>query len=326
MTVFNYAIIPQDPQANDGTEVRSINDSGDIVGFYYDDSYGNNSQNDDQTSFLYNGTAFTDIANPLVGEYSVDSYYYNYYGYNYYYNYLTGAALDINDSGAIVGYYEDSSGQEHGFIDTAGHFTPLTDPGAYWTEATGINNNGEVVGSFANSTGAYGFIYNGQYVALSVPGSSYTYAQGINDTGVVVGYYDNNNYADAFVYSGAGVPIATFSAPGAYDTYAMGINNSGWIVGYYYANDAEHGFLDVNGTFSNIDVPGATSTYVTGISNDGQIVGYYYDLNGEHSFRADDHAADDRRHRLFIECEPSTRRFQRDGDADLQRSGDGDRQ
>ena len=49
----------------------------------------------------------------------------------------------------------------------------------------------------------------------------------------------------------------------------------------------EHGFLDVGGTFSAIDVPDAFSTTAKGINNAGQIVGFFSDNKGQHGFLYD---------------------------------------
>src|SRR6476619_813377 len=44
------------------------------------------------------------------------------------------------------------------------------------------------------------------------------------------------------------------------------------------------GFLDVNGTFSTINVPGARLTWAYGINDSGQIVGRFDDNIGGHGF------------------------------------------
>jgi hypothetical protein len=59
----------------------------------------------------------------------------------------------------------------------------------------------------------------------------------------------------------------------------MDINDAGHIVGLFIPSkdsNREHGFLDVNGIFSTIDVPGAHDTIANGINNSGHIVGTFY--------------------------------------------------
>jgi uncharacterized membrane protein len=69
----------------------------------------------------------------------------------------------------------------------------------------------------------------------------------------------------------------------AFSTSAL--NNAGQIVGFFTSLSFSHGFLDTNGSFTQIDVPGATSTQVWGINNAGQIVGSYSAMgDGHHGF------------------------------------------
>jgi probable HAF family extracellular repeat protein len=63
---------------------------------------------------------------------------------------------------------------------------------------------------------------------------------------------------------------------GLVGTQAYGINDEGQIVGNFSNSTGEHGFLDVGGSFTQIDVPGATSTDVFGINDAGQIVGRFF--------------------------------------------------
>ena len=60
--------------------------------------------------------------------------------------------------------------------------------------------------------------------------------------------------------------------PGAKRTVAFGINDAGQIVGDFYRG-GDQGFLDIGGTFTQIDVPGASWTDAFGINDSGQIVG-----------------------------------------------------
>jgi uncharacterized membrane protein len=70
----------------------------------------------------------------------------------------------INDSGQIVGFYIDSSGIDHGFLDSNGHYTTLNDPSAgtgsgQGTLAFGINDSGQIVGEYYDSSGVqHGFL------------------------------------------------------------------------------------------------------------------------------------------------------------------------
>ena len=97
-------------------------------------------------------------------------------------------------------------------------YTTLDDPLADWsvtfsngttisgrTTASGINNGGQIVGSYTASNGnGYGFLYSGgTYTTIDDPlASGFTAAQGINSTGQIVGYYNDNSGQHGFLYSG----------------------------------------------------------------------------------------------------------------------------
>jgi hypothetical protein len=68
--------------------------------------------------------------------------------------------------------------------------------------------------------------------------------------------------------------FATIDVPGAIgSSEAQGINNAGQIVGSFGDQAGVHGYLDISGNFTTIDVPGASSTEALGTNNAGQIVG-----------------------------------------------------
>ena len=71
-------------------------------------------------------------------------------------------AVGVNDSGVVSGFYTDSSGNDHGFLDRNGTFTTIDVPGAADTVATVINDLGVVVGYYIDSSGnAHGFVDRG---------------------------------------------------------------------------------------------------------------------------------------------------------------------
>src|SRR3954464_12873531 len=69
-------------------------------------------------------------------------------------------------------------------------FTQIDVPGAFATEAFGINDAGQIVGGFTDSTGDHGFLdTGGSFTQIDVPGASLpfpgTQAFGINDAGQI---------------------------------------------------------------------------------------------------------------------------------------------
>jgi probable HAF family extracellular repeat protein len=158
-------------------------------------------------------------------------------------------------------------------------FTTLDVPGAASTGAGGINNSGQVVGSYSDTSGnGHGFLWSGSvYTTLDVPGAMTTGAAGINDLGQIVGSYQNaDGWNHGFLFSG-GI-YTTLDVPGAVESGAGGINDVGQIVGWY--RDAEnnfHGFFLSGDVYTTLDDPEAYSTYALGINDSGQIVGWWQD-------------------------------------------------
>ena len=82
-------------------------------------------------------------------------------------------ALSTNPPGDIVGDYQDSSGNSHGFLLSKGKLTTIDFPGALGTLAFGINPQGEIVGLYFDSSGnGHGFLLsNGTLTTIDVPGA-----------------------------------------------------------------------------------------------------------------------------------------------------------
>jgi len=109
-----------------GTVLLGINAAGQMVGYFHD-SQGN------YQSFVDSGGTFTILAAPSAP------------GGTW--------AQGINDQGQIVGYYGGFDGQHHGFLYSGGTYTPLDypSPQTTGTEAFGINNAGDIVGSVSQT-------------------------------------------------------------------------------------------------------------------------------------------------------------------------------
>lgn len=134
-----------------------------------------------------------------------------------------------------------------GFSDIAGTFAPISAPLSYGggTNASGINNHGDIVGTYAT----YG-ISRGDIHGYMLSGNQYS----------TLTYPNNNPYLYGF------------------QTYAYGINDKGTIVGGYSSggwSGPQHGFINNNGAYSTLDAPGATGTLAYGINNKGVIVGSF---------------------------------------------------
>jgi hypothetical protein len=198
------------PNGSIGDYGGGLNNVGDAVGQYV--YYSGNTQI--YTGFEYNGTSFTTIADPSGSSTFVQG---------------------INDAGAMVGEYYNGT-EDVGFLDTNGVFTNISDPnaGQYGSDATGINNSGEIVGTYYdNANNPNGFSeLNGVYTTVDVPGALYTEVLGVNNLGQIVGGYEGNTGFYGFIDSG-GI-ITTIDDPGSSGySYLRGINDTGELVGEY---------------------------------------------------------------------------------------------
>lgn len=237
-TVIDYPGSFSVPGQN-STVTTGINDLGEIIGTYEDGTGGTH-------GFTYVGGSFSTLDLP-GGETT-----------------LSG----INDSGEIVG-----DSLLGGFLDNNGLLTLTTGPGGILLDPRGINNLGQIVGDFVNSTGEHGFLQSGStFTAINFPGAITTSALGINDMGEIVGSYTNASGEFGFLYSGG--HYQTIDCPGAADGNALGISDSGAIVGDCILNGHDNGFLYSGGKYTLVDVPGHLTNEAIGINDRGRIVGF----------------------------------------------------
>jgi probable HAF family extracellular repeat protein len=107
-------------------------------------------------------------------------------------------------------------------------YTTFDDPSANSdTEATGINNTGQIAGLFRdNRGGTHGFLLSGgTYTAIDDPlATTETRAQGINNAGQIVGWYANNSGSHGFLLAN-GLYAALDDPSATQGTTAFGINN-----------------------------------------------------------------------------------------------------
>ncbi len=194
-----------------------------------------------------------------------------------------GAAYGINDSGKIVGGYNNTNVMEytsdHGFELKGDKYSTINYPSALQTDAFGINKSGEIVGSFVDSSeNVHGFkLAGGTYTQLDYPGAYFTAAVGINVSGEIVGTYAASPSDDLTGFLLSSGTYTSISAPGSYDTEAVGLNKYGVVAGYYSDSSTNiHGFTYDKGTLTTIDYGnGNPNTYLSGIDDSGAVVGGY---------------------------------------------------
>ena len=214
------------PGGSAADEYVDINNGGEIVGFYNDD------QGATTSAFLRTRKGrFVDIRVPGAQ--------------------VTGA-LKINDRRQVVGLYVDADAQPgpdgtmppgaiHGFVWHDGDFKTIDVPGAVATFVLGINNRGQMVGSYIDAAGDYhGFLRHRRGAVTTLPEfpgadprMGGTQPGGINDRGRIVGLaYDAQGGSRGFlVERGELTPID--ATPDAVFTRPLDISNQGRIVGDY---------------------------------------------------------------------------------------------
>jgi probable HAF family extracellular repeat protein len=152
----------------------------------------------------------------------------------------TTTANGINDLGDIVGgycpdYNSCPTGQDspaiYGFLLKHGAYTTLSYPGALDSQASAINNAGEIVGIYdINDTGPHSYLYkDGVYTNIDYPGSVATVASAINNSSVVAGVYGDQFTTHGFTYANG--KFTQIDDPGGNATAVTGINDRGEIVG-----------------------------------------------------------------------------------------------
>ena len=149
-------------------------------------------------------------------------------------------------------------------------FTPVDVPGSTATNLYSINDRGQIVGSFTDSSGTHGFLRsNGQFTTVDAPAATYTVAHGINNTGRIVGTYrDNAGRFHGFLLAGS--QFTTIDPPNSNQTDLLGINDLGQIIGSFSPGGQ---FLFTHGQFVTL-TPGAFQySELHGINSRGQIVG-----------------------------------------------------
>lgn len=155
-------------------------------------------------------------------------------------------------------------------------FTPIDVPESISTGAEGINNSGQIVGTYGDiQFHGHAFLLNGDsYTTLDLPGWD-TFAIGVNDAGQIVGgyYWTGMLKGPIYAYLLSDGVYTTIDVPDSKDyTVVGGINASGQIVGSYLGTDfVTHGFLLDNGSYTRLDVPGATSSGAGAINDLGTV-------------------------------------------------------
>ncbi|MBI5195130.1 MAG: hypothetical protein HZA10_02275 [Nitrospirae bacterium] len=238
-----------------------INNNGEVV--------GTGSTALGYRGFLYSNGSYTEIRPSGWGEHVV--------------------AVDINDSGAIVGYGEHNNegSMGKGYLYSSGNYTEILPSGWSASRAVAINNNGDVAGDGYGFGASRAFVYsNGSYTEFMIPGLSYLTLIDINNNGDIIGNgYDGQGYK-SFLFSNGSYSILHMLGslevgPQWPYTDVRGLNNNGDAVGCVYgSNNTIKGFLYSGGTYTEILPTGWSESSAQAINDNGTIVGWGKDSTG----------------------------------------------
>ena len=196
----------------------------------------------------------------------------------------------IDDEGVIAGFY--GANVSNGFLLTDGKFRTVDFPGAVSTALRGINNLGDVSGTYSIvdlDADEFGFIIprRGPAISFKLPDPNGTgiVVGGINDLRQLVGYYtDATSTLVGFLRQPSG-QFVSIIVPAALITQVLGINDCGIVVGTYGDGSTAHGFYGRPGNLHSFDLPGSVATFAQGINNEGRMVGRYATADGvAHAF------------------------------------------
>lgn len=149
---------------------------------------------------------------------------------------------------------------------------PGSQPDSTGLYGLGLNNLGQVVGTYDDSAGNLaGFLYSGgKYVNIDAPGATNTVFSGINDWGQIVGtaYYSNGSSHNFIDTHGTFTVISDAISP----NFSNAINDRDQVLGSLgYPN---FGILNPHGIITPINLSGApASASVSGFNNLDQFVG-----------------------------------------------------
>ena len=151
-------------------------------------------------------------------------------------------ATGVNDEGVVVGFYQDSAAQTHGFRFDSGTYRTIDCPNTAETEVWGIGNDGVIVGAYESTA-------NG-------PWTAFTYEKGVC-TNVECPSLDVTSMK------------------------AISLNKSGQISGWFQdSSSVAHGVVKTGSTCTQVDQPDATGTLLMHMNDEGSVAGFYANSSG----------------------------------------------
>lgn len=265
-----YRYVAFDIPGSTSTKLEGINNDGHIVGTYVGPTTSG--------AFVYDGTEIALL--PRHGDDGV-------------------LPSDINERGQIVGtLFPPSVGgivpSSQGFVFEQGTYSTFVFPGAAFTGAGGLNNQGQIVGAYRTGPGltpARGYTFDGtQFRPIVVPNAFASGANSVNDDSIVVGTVHVNDLLIASGYVVREGTVSILATSFAQSLSPDDINRNGVVAGSYLYSAFDgfrQGFVLDGTTWSPIHFPGSRETWVGGINDHNDVVGTYRDIDGRfHGFIA----------------------------------------
>jgi hypothetical protein len=196
------------------------------------------------------------------------------------------AFYGINSAGAAAGWCTSTKTNLYqGFVYAGGKFTAVNFPKSKGTQAIGINDKGDVVGLYLDSTNAqHGFVKRGsKYTSIDVSGGTSAEAWGINNSGqITVFAFNSVGGYDSFLYNGKTFKKISDPNASTTGTIARIVNNKGDVAGAYFnSSGQEVGFLFHGGKYYDVKDPKANNnTRPDGLNDKLEIVGRYTPTSG----------------------------------------------
>jgi probable HAF family extracellular repeat protein len=210
--------------------------------------------------------------------------------------YVASYAQSISNSGVVVGWAENSSGEHQAFVWENDTMTNIGTLGGDESEALHINDLEQVVGWAENTGGnAHAFRWDGDTMTdLGTLGGSISRAFGISISGQVAGYSNTAGSSDYHACLWEGDTVTDLGTLGGPWSKAYGMNDNGQVVG---KSDTGETVIDLNGIERNIVLAclwqgdtaidlgslGGLFSQANHINNPGQIVGSSYLATGNNT-------------------------------------------
>ena len=190
-------------------------------------------------------------------------------------------AHKVNLSGHVAstsGARDGGSGRAAIWTGNKGQLSSLgARKGGDYSEANGINNRDDVVGSSNTDVNVRAVLWsNRQSKDLgALPGDTASRAFGINDQLQIVGYSSGPSGVRAFLWTPKMGMTPLPLLRGTKSSEAYGINNRGQVVGILKTRQGDHGFMWApdKGLVELGNLPGDQTNRAMGINDSGEVVG-----------------------------------------------------